>query len=168
MPDSQSSEPLFESLFATVWTIGHFRSLHWRPSWLSCINEYLAIDSGGNVSDLVFAGNCCMARMLPGEAELVSEWTGLPGTAKSVKRFERSNGLDTVLYKNYLYLFFTYWSSRSLISNGSNHYQHIRAQHSGEYWHPWLNFRSGAEFLLFLAGSKQPLLLVLLSVLLTW
>ena len=43
------------------------------PCSLSCINEYLAIDSGGNVSDLVIARNCCMARMLPGEAELVSE-----------------------------------------------------------------------------------------------
>ena len=42
--------------------------------------------------------------MLPGEAELVSEWTGLPGEAKSVNRFERSNGLDTALYKNYLFL----------------------------------------------------------------
>ena len=31
------------------------------------------LDSGGNVSDLVVARNCCMARMLPGEAELVSE-----------------------------------------------------------------------------------------------
>ena len=39
----------------------------------SCINEYLAIDSGGNVSDLVLARNCCLARMLLGEAELVSE-----------------------------------------------------------------------------------------------
>ena len=29
--------------------------------------------------------------MLPGEAELVSEWTGLSGRAKSVKRFERPN-----------------------------------------------------------------------------
>ena len=102
MPDSQPSEPGFESLFVTVSKIGHFRSLHWRPCSLSCINEYLAIDSGGNVSDL--ARNCCLARMLPGEAELVSEWTGLPGEAKSVKRFERSNGLDTALYKNYLYL----------------------------------------------------------------
>ena len=37
------------------------------------MNEYLAIDSGGNVSDLVVARNCCMARMLPGEAVLVSE-----------------------------------------------------------------------------------------------
>ena len=66
MPDLQSSEPGFESLFATVSKIGHFRYLH-------CINEYLAIDSGGNVSDLALARNCCMARMLPGEAELVSE-----------------------------------------------------------------------------------------------
>ena len=38
-----------------------------------CINEYLAIDSGGHVNDLVFVCNCCLARMLPGEAELVSE-----------------------------------------------------------------------------------------------
>ena len=43
------------------------------PCSLSCINEYLAIDSGGNVSDLALARNCCLARMLPGEAELVSE-----------------------------------------------------------------------------------------------
>ena len=33
----------------------------------------LAIDSGGNVSDLVVMHNCCTARMLPGEAESVSE-----------------------------------------------------------------------------------------------
>ena len=31
------------------------------------------MDSGGNVSDLVLARNCCLARMLLGEAELVSE-----------------------------------------------------------------------------------------------
>ena len=41
MPDSQSSESGFESSFAAVSKIGHFS------------NEYLAIDSGGNVSDLV-------------------------------------------------------------------------------------------------------------------
>ena len=35
--------------------------------------EYLAIDSGGNVSDIVFARHCCVARMLPGEVELVSQ-----------------------------------------------------------------------------------------------
>ena len=28
---------------------------------------------------MVLARNCCTARMLPGEAELESEWTGLPG-----------------------------------------------------------------------------------------
>ena len=54
--------------------------------------------------DLVLARNCCLARQLPREAELVSELTGLLGRAKSVKRFERSNRLDTALYKNYLYL----------------------------------------------------------------
>ena len=38
------------------------------------LKEYLAIDSGGNVSDLVVARNCCIvARMLSGEAELVLE-----------------------------------------------------------------------------------------------
>ena len=57
------------------------------------------------MSDLVVARNCCMSRMLPGEAELVSERTCLPGMANSVKRFKRSNVLDTALYKkNYLYL----------------------------------------------------------------
>ena len=56
------------------------------------------------MSDLVVARNYCMTRMLPGEAGLVSELTGLPGRAKSVKRFERSNGLDTALYKNYIYI----------------------------------------------------------------
>ena len=40
---------------------------------LICINEYLAIDSGGHVSDLALARNFCLARLLPGEAELVSE-----------------------------------------------------------------------------------------------
>ena len=108
IPGSQSSEPGFESCFATVSKIGHFRSLHWRPCWLSCINEYLAIDSGGHVSDLVVVRNCCMTRMRPEEAELVSEWTGLSGRVKSEKRFERSNGLDTALYKNYLLPFTGY------------------------------------------------------------
>ena len=73
MPDSQSREPGFEPSFATVSKMGYFRSLHRRPCSLSCINEYLAIDSGGNVSDVVVARNCCVARMLPREAELVSE-----------------------------------------------------------------------------------------------
>ena len=33
------------------------------------------------MSELVFVRNCSIARMLPGEAELVSESTGLPGEA---------------------------------------------------------------------------------------
>ena len=31
------------------------------------------MDSGGNVSDLVLVCNCCVTRMLPAEAELMSE-----------------------------------------------------------------------------------------------
>ena len=58
------------------------------------------------MSDLVIARNCSIAKILPGEAELVSEWTGLSGRAYSVKRFERSNGPDIALYKNYLYYLF--------------------------------------------------------------
>ena len=44
---------------------------------LTQLYEYLALDSGGNVSDLVVARNSCMARMLPGEYEFVLELTGL-------------------------------------------------------------------------------------------
>ena len=68
MPDSQSREPGFESPLLPFRRLGIFRSLHCRPCRLSCINEYLAIDSGGNVSEWSLR-NCCMARMLPREAE---------------------------------------------------------------------------------------------------
>ena len=71
MANSQSSQPGFESPF-------RFRGLGIFVLSIdalvdSAVNEYLAIDSGENVSDLVVARNCCMARMLPREAELVSE-----------------------------------------------------------------------------------------------
>ena len=39
----------------------------------SCINEYLPIDSGATVIEIVLAHNFCRARMLPREAKLVSE-----------------------------------------------------------------------------------------------
>ena len=82
---------------------GYFRSLHETPVH-SAVEMSTWLDIGGNANDLVIARNCCMARMLPGEAELVSEGTGLPGKAKSVKRFERSNGLNTALYKDIPFL----------------------------------------------------------------
>ena len=54
--------------------------------------------------DLVSAHNCCLARMLPGEAENgVRMNRSVSGGAKSVKRIERSNGLDTALYKTYFF-----------------------------------------------------------------
>ena len=39
----------------------------------SLYKMYLSIDSVGNASDLALARNCCLARMLPGEVDLVSE-----------------------------------------------------------------------------------------------
>ena len=48
-----------------------------------------------------------MARMLPGEAENGVGMNRSVREGKSVKPFERSNGLDTALYKNYLYLYLT-------------------------------------------------------------
>ena len=54
------------------------------------------------MSDLVVVRNCCMARMVPAQADLVLERTGLSGREKSVQRFERSDGLDTALYKKKL------------------------------------------------------------------
>ena len=64
MSDSQKKESRFESPLLPFRSLGIFVLFSpQRPSSLSCINEYLAIDSGGNVSDLVFMRNCCMARM---------------------------------------------------------------------------------------------------------
>ena len=50
MPDSQSREPGFESPLLPFRSVGFYFTSR-RLSRLSCINEYLAIDSGGNVSE---------------------------------------------------------------------------------------------------------------------
>ena len=101
MPDSQSSEPGFESPFATVSKIGHFRSLHWRPCSLSCINEYLAIDSGGTVSDLVLAHNFCLARMLPAVG------VGMNRSVREGKKCEVLWAIQQTEYCAINYLFFS-------------------------------------------------------------
>ena len=51
----------------------------------SAVNEYLSIDSGGNMSDLVFARNCSVARMLPREAE---NGVGMNRSARGGKKCE--------------------------------------------------------------------------------
>ena len=85
-------------IMAVVW-VGTSTFSHAHLSMLCCD------DHPNEQTSIRLYVNCCLARMLPGEAELVSEWTGLPGEAKGVKRFERSNWLDTALYKNYLFWF---------------------------------------------------------------
>ena len=71
MPNSQSRDPGFESTVCYHFDVWPFSFSQFIS--ISCINEYLTIHSCGNVSDLVFARNCCVARMLPREVELVSE-----------------------------------------------------------------------------------------------
>ena len=49
----------------------------------------------------------------------------MSGKAKSVKRFERSNGLDTALYKNYLYLLLHILQKKAVrIVTGSSYFAH--------------------------------------------
>ena len=69
----------------------------------------MAIDSGGNVSEyMVFARYCSVGRMLLTDVELVPRLTG-------VKRFQRSNGVDTVLYKTYIFMLRLYEAIRSTL-----------------------------------------------------
>ena len=61
---------------------------------LSCINEYLAIDSGGNVSEIV-SRNCFQEK---------------PSWCRNEQREDvqsASSGPDTALYKTYLYITLT-------------------------------------------------------------
>ena len=73
-PNSQSKELGLASSRCYRFEVWAFLFSPRCPSSLICIKEYLAIDGGGNMSNIIaFAPNCCVARMLPREAELVSE-----------------------------------------------------------------------------------------------
>ena len=67
MPDSQSREHGFESSLCYRFDVCAFSFSPRRISQLSCVDEYLAIDSGENVSEysIVFARNCCVAKCFP-------------------------------------------------------------------------------------------------------
>ena len=92
--DFQLREPGFKSCAAVLKPWTSFFTLHCSSS-LSCINEYLAIDSGGYVYEQSSCINCSIWLDVPREVEMVFDWTGLPG-----KCFEQSWESDTVLYKN--------------------------------------------------------------------
>ena len=91
MPNTQSSELGFESHFAVCAFL--FSPRH--SSSLSSINEYLVIDSGGNVR--------------------VNSLMGMK--SKCFERSERSEGLDTTLYKN-IPLPFLLWLLRKCFIRG--------------------------------------------------
>ena len=57
------------------------------------------------MSDLVFARNCIVARMLPETPSWRRNEHVCQGGGQSVKLSERSDGPDTALYKNYLYIY---------------------------------------------------------------
>ena len=111
MPDSQSREPGFEP---SLLPFQSFIFVLFRR--LSCINEYLAIDSGGHVH---VNSRCAIAARLECFQEKPS-WCRNEQVCqgrKSVKRFERSNGRDTALYiKTYLYRYFFLKSSFSIVN----------------------------------------------------
>ena len=56
------------------------------------------------MSDLVLARNCCLARMLTGEAENGVGMNRSVREGKNCEALRGSHGLDTALYKNYLLL----------------------------------------------------------------
>ena len=64
MPDSQSSEPGFDHL-CYLFEGWAFSLSPRRPSSRSGINEFVAIDSGGNVSETFLCSNCSMAECFP-------------------------------------------------------------------------------------------------------
>ena len=99
-PNSQTREPGFELAFAVyrfeVWA---FSFSPRRPSSPSCINEYMAIDSGGTVSEWSLRVIAAWLECFPEKPSWCRNEQVCQGR-KSVKRFEQSNGLDTALYKN--------------------------------------------------------------------
>ena len=67
--DSRLQEPKFESCAAKLKPWASFFSLHCSSS-LSCINEYLTMDSGGYLCGALIVA---YGWMLPREAEMVSD-----------------------------------------------------------------------------------------------
>ena len=91
------------------WTRNRFKGLAFpfsprRPSPLSCINEYLAIDGGGHVSELSLSVIAAWLESIPEKSRWCRDDQVCQGR-KSVERCERSNGLDTALYKNIPFLY---------------------------------------------------------------
>ena len=81
MQDSQSRELVFESplLPFRIWGICRIFVLSTTPQFSGLYKWVPGFRRWWKCERIVLARNCCAARMLPREVELVSEWTGLPG-----------------------------------------------------------------------------------------
>ena len=76
MPDSQSREPWFECPLLPFRSLLIF-VLSMTPQLTQLCKLVPGYRQWWKCESIVFAPNCSMARMLPREVKLVSEWTGL-------------------------------------------------------------------------------------------
>ena len=77
-----------------------------HPSPLSCVNVYLAIDSGGNMSEYYSCSNCCMIEYFPEKSS--SCWGEQIYQGVKCKTCERSNGRILRYIHTNLDLFLTF------------------------------------------------------------
>ena len=103
-PDSQSREPVFQSPLLLFQSLGIFVLTPWPQLTQLC--KWVPGYRLWKCKWLVVARNFCMARILPGEAELVSEWTGLSERAKSVSTLSDPTDWIMCYIKIYLFTFY--------------------------------------------------------------
>ena len=103
--DSRLREPGFESCAVVLKPWASFFTLHCSSS-LSCINEYLAVDSGGHVYEQPARINGSIW-LDASQRSRDGVWVNRSVRELSVKRFERSWGLDSALYKKLPFYLFT-------------------------------------------------------------
>ena len=114
--DSRLRKPGFESCAAVLKPWASFFTLHCSSS-LSCINKYLAIDSGGYVYEQLMRIHCSIWL---DASQRSQDGVWVNRSVRVVKRFERSWGLDTALYKNLPFL----KQLINAVNNDSFHFLH--------------------------------------------
>ena len=109
--DSRLWEPGFKSCAAVLKPWATYFTLHCSSS-LSCINEYLAIDSGGCVYEQPSHINYSIW-LDASQRSRDGVWVNRSVREVKLKCFELSWGLDTALHKNLALLFYSNWKKRT-------------------------------------------------------